>query len=73
MKKVKYYKFWGFEKEQQWTNFEKGGWMCLVVITFPIWIWFFFIYKIISEIGRLDGKPKEIIKEVKGEEEETYY
>lgn len=68
------YKFWGLTWEgNPPDDFEKGLWMIVVVLTFPVWIWIYLGYLMISEIGKMDGKPKPIKLKRKIEEEESYY
>ena len=70
MVKKKYYKYWGYTYEYKPSYFEMGLWMFIVVVTFPIWIWFYLLYQIFKNIGKLNGKPRVVEVD---EQEETYY
>ena len=69
---IRTYKYWGIEWDYYPNSFLRGAWMLLVIITAPIWFWFWVFYIIISTIGELNGRPKVIEKKIK-EEEKTYY
>ncbi len=64
MKTEKRYKYWGITWESRPSYCEMGFWMCIVVLTFPMWVWGYFVYKFFVEIGKLNGKPKEYEVEV---------
>lgn len=63
------YKYWGFTFDEEPSFFLQGLIMCLVILTFPLWIWFYLLYRLIREIGKLNGKPKK----EEHEEDYSYY
>jgi len=74
MKKTKtvYYLFGGLiQSDNPIPNFAVGFYWLFAIILFPVWIWFYLVYRLLSEIGRvLNGVKQE---EVDEDEEKTYY
>ena len=69
-KKIKVYRICGwYETKELPHNFEVGTIWILTIMTFPLWVWFYLIYLVIAEFGKMMDKVKVEEKY----EEETYF
>ena len=66
---VETYSFCGFEKDEPWSDWEKGAFVVLALVTVPLWIIPFLCYVIVSELGR-PFKDKKVIRRRR---RNTYY
>lgn len=69
------YVIFGWETDEKPENWEVGSYWFLAIIGFPVWIWFWLMYKFLCFLGStLNGvKTRTVTYNKREEKEKVYY
>lgn len=67
IKTKKVYKIIWYKTYDKPSDFEVGSIWFMTILSFPIWIWFWLIYKFLQFVGRLFNGVEEIDEEIENE------